>query len=51
MNFDLSCVKCLNLFDSMEESKNFLSVNTLSKLAKTTVTNGNLVQKKNQCLV
>jgi len=47
MNFDLSCVKCLNLFDSMEESKNFLCVNTISKLAKTTVTNGNLIQRKN----
>ena len=46
MNFDLSCVKCLNLFDSMEESKNFLAVNTISKLAKTTVTNGNLLPKK-----
>ena len=34
MNFDLSCIKCLNLFDSMEESKNFLSLNAISKLAK-----------------
>ena len=42
MNFDLSCIKCLNLFDSMEESKNFLSINSITKLAKT----GNLFAKK-----
>ena len=42
MNFDLSCIKCLNLFDSMEESKNFLSINSITKLAKT----GNLFSKK-----
>lgn len=46
MNFDLSCIKCLNLFDSMEESKNFLCVNTINKLAKTTLSNGNLFSKK-----
>ena len=46
MNFDLSCIKCLNLFDSMEESKNFLSLNSISKLAKTTVTSGNSYSKK-----
>ena len=42
MNFDLSCIKCLNLFDSMEESKNFLNINSITKLAKT----GNLFAKK-----
>ena len=42
MNFDLSCIKCLNLFDSMEESKNFLNINSITKLAKT----GNLFSKK-----
>ena len=42
MNFDLSCIKCLNLFDSMEESKNFLSINSITKLAKTS----NLYTKK-----
>jgi DNA mismatch repair protein MSH2 len=42
MNFDLSCIKCLNLFDSMEESKNFLSINSITKLAKTS----NLYSKK-----
>ena len=46
MNFDLSCIKCLNLFDSMEESKNFLSVNNIKKLAKTTLSSGNLYSKK-----
>ena len=46
MNFDLSCIKCLNLFDSMEESKNFLSVNTINKLAKTTLSTGNLFARK-----
>ena len=30
MNFDLSCIKCLNLFDSMEESKNFLGLNAIT---------------------
>ena len=46
MNFDLSCIKCLNLFDSMEESKNFLSLNSISKLAKTTFSSGNSYSKK-----
>ena len=46
MNFDLSCIKCLNLFDSMEESKNFLSLNAITKLAKTTLTSGNSYSKK-----
>ena len=30
MNFDFSCIKCLNLFDSMEESKNFLGLNAIT---------------------
>ena len=46
MNFDLSCIKCLNLFDSIEESKNFLSINTITKLAKTTLSSNNLYSKK-----
>ena len=46
MNFDLSCIKCLNLFDSMEESKNFLCVNNITKLAKTALSAGNAYSKK-----
>ena len=46
MNFDLSCIKCLNLFDSIEESKNFLSINSITKLAKTTFSTSNLYSKK-----
>ena len=46
MNFDLSCIKCLNLFDSMEESKNFLGLNAITKLAKTTLSGGNTFTKK-----
>ena len=45
MNFDLSCINCLNLFDSMEETKNFLNVNAINKLAKTTVINNNSSKK------
>ena len=46
MNFDLSCVKFLNLFDVMEKCENVFSVNTVTKFAKSTVINGNLVSKK-----
>ena len=46
MNFDLSCIKCLNLFDSMEESKNFLGLNAITKLAKTTLSGANNFTKK-----
>ena len=46
MNFDLSCIKCLNLFDTMEESKNFIFVNSISKLAKTTLSMGNIYSRR-----
>ena len=41
MAFDISCVKCLNLFDSLEERKSFLNSTSLQKLAKNNV-NANL---------
>ena len=41
MSFDVSCIKCLNLFDSLEERKNFLSTSTLQKLAKNTFSGNN----------
>ena len=41
MSFDISCIKCLNLFDNLEERKTFLSTSTLQKLAKNTFSENN----------
>ena len=46
MNFDLDCVKFLNIFDCMEKPINGFNVNSVTKFAKTTIINGNLTFKK-----
>lgn len=42
MMFDISCVKCLNLFDNFEERKHFLNSSTLQKLAKNSLNSNSL---------
>ena len=46
MNFDLGCVKFLNLFDCIEKPINGFNVNSITRFARTTIINGNLTYKK-----
>ena len=46
MNFDLGCVKFLNMFDCMEKPINGFNVNSVTSFYKTTIINGNLTFKK-----